>query len=223
MFSNQRPVLALFLASFLAFPASAPAFALDTPLRDTAVREAYFLGQHRDNALAEFLAKYSFSLPSPAAGPYIQSVTFFTPFALTAVNSSQHVGIYSAQQAQLDHDKAPEIVRIVVQVFLTDSYGPYLVRPIRESSSSPKGIELRPSSFWRDFRLRVLQKEELVIPAGASGQPTFRCNESGCILTGATLTFEYPASAFTEATATVLVTPPEGDPVSIDFDLSSLR
>jgi len=217
---NFRRFMAFFLAPLLAF--AAPALGFDTPLSDTAVRDAYFLGQHRDNSLADFLAKYSLQLPPPASGPYIQSVTFLTPYALTALNSSEHVGIYSAQQAQLDHDKGPELVRVVVQVWLTDSYGPYLVHPVKDSSSL-KGIELRPSSFWRDFRVRVLQKEELVIPVNASGQPTFRCEDYGCILTGATLIFEYPAASFIENSATIAVSPPGGDPVSVDFDLTSFR
>jgi len=44
--------LACLLAVFLGFPAPSPAF--DTPLSDTAVREAYFLGQHRDQIIARF-------------------------------------------------------------------------------------------------------------------------------------------------------------------------
>ena len=35
-------------------------------------------------------------------GPHISSITFFTPFALLAHQSSKHTAGYSAQQAQLD-------------------------------------------------------------------------------------------------------------------------
>jgi hypothetical protein len=34
---------------------------------------------------------------------------------------------------------------------------------------------------------------------------------------------EFPADAFTSDTSTIQVTPPEGDPVSVDFDLTRLR
>lgn len=197
--------------------------AFDTPLSDTAVREAYFLGQHRDDSLAKLVNKYVHYLQAPQSGPYIQSVSFFTPYVMTAISSSEHVGIYSAQQAQIDHDKNPEVVRVTVQIFLTDSYGPYTVRPPRSDSHALKGFVPRPDDFWRDFRLRVFQKDEMVIPVNAKGQPTYRCEDSGCILTGATVYFEFPADAFTADTVTVVVTPPEGDPVSIDFDPTSLR
>ena len=197
--------------------------AFDTPLSDTAVREAYFLGQRHDDSLAHLLTKYVLYLKTPQSGPYIQSVSFLTPYVLTAINSSDHVSIYSAQQAQIDHGKTPEIVRVTVQIFLTDSYGAYIVRPMDSGSPLIKGLSPRASDFWRDFRVRVFQREGMIVPVNANGQPTFRCEEGSCILTGATLTFEYPASAFGEDTVTIQVTPPEGDPVSVDFDPTSLR
>ncbi len=221
MLTLTKRLFALLLASFLGFPAAT--FPFETPLSDTAVRDAYFLGQRRDETFAQFVSNYSRALPAPAKGPYIQSVSFFTPYVLTAINSSQHLGIYSAQQAQLDHDSAPEIVRVIVQIFLTDSYGEFLIRPARQDSQANHGVMLRPADFWRGFRLHVSQKDQMMIPSAATGEPTFRCTDDGCDLTGATLTFDFPASAFTDDTATVLVTPPEGDPVSVDFDPTSLR
>lgn len=44
------------------------------------------------------------------------------------------------------------------------------------------------------------------------------------MLIGATLQFDLPASDFNSGTtARIVVTPPEGEAVSVDFDLSSLR
>jgi hypothetical protein len=220
MEGHMSPIAALVSASLLVL---APGFAFDTPLSDTAVREAYFLGQRHDDSLAQLLNKYILYLQPPENGPYIQSVSFLTPYVLTALYSSQQVGIYSAQQAQLDHNKSPELVRVVVQILLTDSYGPYIVRPTGGDSSSPKGFVVRPSDFWRDFRLHALEDEQLVIPTNATGEPTFRCDDYGCVLTGATLTFEYPAAAFTKNSLTVQIEPPEGAPVSVEFDLTSFR
>ena len=209
------------LTVVLAWPL--PSSAFDTPLSDTAVREAYFLGQRRDNSLGKLLDKYVLHLQPPKSGPYIESVSFFTPYVLTALNSSQQLSIYSAQQAQLDHLKTPEVVRVTVQIFLTDSYSAYSAAAAGPDSHSPKGVFVRPSDFWRDFRLRTFQKDRLVIPANAKGEPLFRCEDSGCILSGATLTFEYPAAAFTENSVTIQIDPPEGDPVVVDFDLTAFR
>src|SRR5467141_4185054 len=119
--SPARPVASLLAALLLLSPSS---FAFDTPLSDQAVREAYFLGQRRDESMATFLNKYTRFLEPPKTGPDIVSVTFFTPFAVLVQQSSQHASGYSAQQAALDHRDQPEFVRIVVQIQFTNSYGP---------------------------------------------------------------------------------------------------
>jgi len=221
MILTSLRLCSLALASLLILAPSYSAF--DTPLSDTAVREAYFLGQRRDDSLGKLLDKYVLHLQPPKTGPYIESVSFFTPYILTALNSSQQVSIYSAQQAQLDHLKTPEVVRVTVQIFLTESFAAYSAAATGSDSHSPKGVFVRPSDFWREFRLRTFQKDQLVIPTDSHGEPTFRCEDSGCILSGATLTFEYPAVSFTETSATVQIDPPEGDPVVVDFDLTSFR
>jgi hypothetical protein len=221
MTPTRLRLIAAGLASILVLAPCSAAF--DSPLSDTAVREAYFLGQHHDEIFADFLRKYSIALPEPKTGPHIASVSFFTPYALTALNSNQHPLSYSAQQAQLDHLKQPEFVRVVVEIWFTASYGEYIVRPVDSRSNSPKGVEVRPYDFWRQFRVRVFQNDRFVVPMNALGEPTVRCGDDGCDLTGATLTFEYPADAFPENTATIQIDPPEGEPVAVDFDLTSFR
>jgi hypothetical protein len=221
MIPTRLRLIALTLASILVLAPSSSAF--DSPLSDSAVREAYFLGQHRDEVFAKFLQKYVTALPQPKSGPHIASVSFFTPYALTAIYSSQQVSIYSAQQAQLDHQKQPELVRVVVQIWFTDSYGEYIVHPASSRSGSAKGLERRSYDFWRQFRVRVFQNDRFMVPVNAHGEPNVWCGDDGCDLTGAELTFEYPADAFTENTATVQIEPPEGDPVVVDFDLTSFR
>jgi len=200
-----------------------PLSAFDTHLSDTAVREAYFLGQHHDDIFAGFLQKYVAALPQPRKGPHVASISFFTPYALAAIYSNRQLNSYSAQQAQLDHQKQPEFVRVVVQIWFTDSYAEYIVHPVDSRSGSPKGFERRSSDFWRQFRVRVIQNDQFVLPSDAHGEPNIICGDDGCDLTGATLTFDYPAESFTEDTVNVRVTPPEGEPVVVDFDLTSLR
>src|SRR5258708_24350993 len=50
-----RPLLAILTAALLA---SSPAFALQSPLSDEAIREAYFLGQRHDDSVERLLGKY---------------------------------------------------------------------------------------------------------------------------------------------------------------------
>ena len=99
----MRSRLPSFFALALSLLLIPPAFAMDTPLSDEAVRDAYFLGQRHEQDFTDLLAKYTKPLPVPESGPDISSVTFLTPFALVAQLSSQRTMNYSAQQAEQDH------------------------------------------------------------------------------------------------------------------------
>jgi hypothetical protein len=218
--SSLRPCLALLIAALLLSP---PSFAFDTPLSDQAVREAYFLGQRRDETFARLLDKYTKYLPQPKSGPHISSITFFTPFALAVQLSSEHTSGYSAQQAAIDHRAQKEFVRIIVQINFTDSYGPLISRPTGSRSGSPTGYAPRPYDFWKDFDVQAFSEDQKLKYFSSSGRPNYICDEGSCTLTGATLQFDFSADAFTSDSVTIEVDPPEGEPVSLDFDFSSLR
>lgn len=202
-----------------------PAFGMETPLSDEAVREAYFLGQHLDQTLADFFAKYNKYLPAPEAGPQIASVTFLTPFALIVQNMMQRSSGYSAQQAEQDHRNQTETVEIIIQIQLTASYGAFIARPVKSGASTTTGFQLRPFDFWKDIRVQVFNKDKPVKALSFSGEPTVSCGDSNgsCDLSGATLRYEFSAEAFPSDTAVIRVVPPEGDPVTVEFDLTSLR
>ena len=219
--SSFRHCLAILVAALLLSPST---FAFDSPLSDQAVREAYFLGQRRDESLARLLDKYTTYLAPPKTGPHIASITFFTPFALAAQLSSQHSSGYSAQQAALDHRGQPESVKVIVQIYLTESYGALIPRPTGSRSGSPTGFVQRPSEFWKDFGVQVFSEDRELMPFASSGEPTYLCSyNGGCTLTGATIQFEFLANSFASDSATIQVTPPEGDPVFVDFDLTRIR
>lgn len=219
--SSFRPCLAILAAALMLSPSS---FAFNSPLSDQAVREAYFLGQRRDETFARFMDKYTKHLAPPKTGPHIASITFFTPFALATQLSSQHSSGYSAQQAALDHRAQAESVKIIVQIYLTESYGALISSPTGSRSGSPTGFAQRPSQFWRDFDVQVFSEDRKLKPFTSSGRPDYICSDDGgCTLTGATLQFEFLAESFASDSATIQVTPPEGDPLSVDFNLVSLR
>jgi hypothetical protein len=232
----SRPRFAIALAT-AALLLAQPLLAFDSPLSEEAVREAYFLGQRHDESFVHALDKYTTYLDAPETGPHIASVTFFTPFALLVQSSSQHATGYSAQQAAIDHRHQKETVKIIVDIRLTASYGPYTVRRTGTRSDSPQGFVPRPYDFWKEFNVRVISGDlpmsaagddsadaKEIRPISSDGQPNMLCSEDGgCSLSGATIEFEFLAEDFTSGSATVIVTPPEGDPVSVTFDLADLR
>jgi hypothetical protein len=217
--SYLRPLLAPLTAALILVP---PCFAFNTPLSDQAVREAYFLGQRRDESLTAFLNKYTKLLPPPKTGPHISAVTFFTPFALLVEYCSRQTD-YSAQRAALDHKAHDEIVEIQIEILLTPTYGAILTPPTHSRSGSPNGIQFRSPEFWRAFKYRIYDGEEEITTDDIAGEPQYQCSEGGCLLSGATVYTRFPATAFSSDSATIEVTPREGHPVSAHFDLSSLR
>jgi hypothetical protein len=220
MAKSSRPFLAVLLALLVISPES---FAFNSPLSDEAIREAYFLGQRRDESTARFLAKYKQPLAAPKTGPYIASVELLTPFARAVLRSSQQTMGYSAQQAEAEYREKEETVAMTIEVLLTNSYGPLIARPTSQRSGSPVGYAFRSPDFWQDIQSQVRVGDEIVKPAHFSGEPNYMCGEDGCQLTGATLRFEFPAGAFNSDAATVQVSPPEGPEVVVDFDLNALR
>jgi len=214
----NRSLLSIAMAALLVSPAS---FAFQSPLSDESIREAYFLGQRHD---ASFLSNYIKFLPPPKTGPHISSITFLTPFAQFAQFSSNYVGNYSAQQARLDHLGQKETVEITVEIQLTLSYGAFISSPSSSRTSSASVLTPRSSEFWKDFHVQIYDGDRLLSPSDFHGHANYSCGRRGpCVMTGATLKFEFPAGAFTSDSTAIDIDPPEGDPVSADFDLIRLR
>jgi hypothetical protein len=200
-----------------------PLFAFQTPLSDTAVREAYFLGQRHDQSVSDFFSKYAKTLPLPQYGPYISTIRFLTPFAQVVSLSGNKTGNYSAQQAERDHHPDAETISVSVDIYFTDSYGPFIAVPTNSRSASPVGLTPRSSDFWQDFDVAVIADSKILAPQDTSGKPIYICSEYHCSLNGATITLTFAAANFPSDSATVNVIPPEGDEVKVDFDLTSFR
>jgi hypothetical protein len=213
--------LASLLAALLAIPF--PSSAFDTPLSDTAVREAYFLGQRRDETMSRFLEKYTLYFAPPKSGPHIASITMFTPYALAVLESSRKTVGYSAQQAALDHAKHAESVKTILDILFTDTYGAYIPRPVGSRRDATTGLMPRPYDFWKDFEVNFFYKDDQLKPISSSGQPKLTCDDSGCTLIGATLEFEFLAENVPSDSITIQVIPPEGEQVVLDFDLATVR
>jgi hypothetical protein len=223
MSSRIRSSRSILMTATLVFAQTA--FAFQTPLSDESVREAYFLGQRHDNSFERLLDKYTHRLPSPESGPYISSITFLTPFMMAARLSSSHTGNYSAQQAALDHRHVTEIVQIIVEIQLTESYGPF-GDTVRANSRTGTGAGLIPrlDDFWKDFKFQIHSREQPVLISASRGQANYSCSEDGgCSLIGATLEFDISATAFSTDSVSIRIDPPEGEPVTTEFDLTSLR
>jgi hypothetical protein len=111
-----------------------------------------------------------------------------------------------------------------VNIQLTDSYGPLIGPPATTRSRSSARLISRPYDFWQDFKVQIYGGSRLLSPFEVHGHPNYICGDSNdCSLTGATIEFDFPADTFDFDTVAIQISPPEGDPVSVGFDLLSLR
>jgi len=218
---SSRSLATILAAALLLSPSS---FAFDTPLSDQAVREAYFLGQRRDEKTAQFLDKYRRHLPVPESGPWISTVEFFTPFAEAVELSRQRSFGYSAQDAAQDYRKNGDRLRLTITIEFTNSYGELSQVKTSQRSGSPNGFSVRPSNFWKDFTYRLFDGDDLVEPLEMHGSPTFRTVDDSTIMTGAQIVLVYDAQKLSSSSdAAVVVDFPDYPQVVAPFDLTTLR
>jgi len=202
-----------------------PAFAFDTELSDTAVREAYFLGQRHDQKSSAFLANYSKHLPLPKKGPYVSEIRLLTPLAQVVEVSSQHTAGYSAQQAQLDYHDRGDTVLVEIHIEFTPTYNQLNAERSSQGVGNQKGITLRTEDFWQEFHYGLKQKEDWIEPRSMHGEPVYAAAEDsgGGGLIGAWIWIEYGAHKIASDDAQVHALLPEDQDVSATFDLSKLH
>ncbi len=199
---KHRHFLVAALAAALMACAAA---ALDHPLTNSAVREAYFLGQRRDSSTADFLAKYVKRLPATRTGWQIVEVEVRTPYAQLVRRSQQSLPGYSAQQAWEEYRKHPPDVMVRV----------YLAAPL---------TEVVREDAWRDFQFRAQQEKELRSNS-IFGNPVYSFAGVGrsSTLIGAEVFLEFAAERISNSPLRIDVKAPDGRVISASFDLSRLK
>lgn len=217
---SARPIASVLVALIL----SMPSFAFDAPLSDHAVREAYFLGQRRDEKTAEFLEKYRRHLAIPESGPWVSTVEVFTPYAEAVELSRQRSFGYSAQDAAQDYRKNGDRLRITITIEFTDSYGELTQAKTNQRSGSPNGFSVRSPDFWKDFSYRLFDGDDVVEPLEVQGSPTYRTTDDSRMMTGAQIVLLYDAAKISSPSdAAVVVDFADHPQVVAPFDLSTLR
>ena len=208
----------------LAIPAAAllmtsGTLALEVPLSDEAVREAYFLGQRRDDRTAQFLETYRRYFQIPKSGPHVFAVELLTPYAQAVEASTKHSVGYSAQRARQDYQARGDSFRVGVYVRYTITYGPGI-------PSNPNTVPGQTGT-WKDFQVqlslngRTLQAQSVRYERTRMG--TGGSKGGGSRPTGFIVWQEYSAPDSTSTDAIVEIDTPDGQHVTAYFDLSHLR
>ena len=202
------PGMRAFLLTLIVPLASA---AYDRPLSSESIREAYFLGHTRDEKLAAFLAQYVQQLPAPKTGPHVAEIEIRTPYQQAVSRARVAPEGYSAQQAELDYRSRRELVLVRVRINVPAAYSP--------STGAGTGGDLRPSEFWRDFSIQLVQAEHALEPTKVNGRSLYFRRS----LIGAEVELEFDAGQVDSAPVWVEVLTPNGQHIKVGFDLEKLR
>jgi hypothetical protein len=156
-----------------------PSSALDTPLSEEAVREAYFLGQHNDQSTLSFFNRYIRILPKPDKGPYVAEAEVYTPYVQIIEASRRRTMGYSAQQAEQDYRHHHDKLYIRVRIDFTETYGALELYRSAKSDREQSGNDQPLPDFYRDFRVGLSQRsaasreERWIEPLGIILQPSY--------------------------------------------------
>lgn len=208
------------LLSTLVFPVivavAVPAFALNYPLSSTAIRDAYFLGDRRDEQTADFLAGYTHRLPAPKTGPYVDEIGIDTPFTEVVRHAALETNYY-APDAVEEFQQKPMSVRVHVDIALTPSYSPI---PERAQAAFYEWVP----DFWNDFNVRLLQGKRVIAAQHRRGGPFYTYGDTELpYITGARIELDYDPGQIEDDSTTVEVVTPDGQKVETTFDLGRLR
>ena len=220
----MKPAVSVLLATLLLFPQSLPA--VEFPLSDIAIRDAYFLGQRNDQKTSEFLKLYTHSFPLPDKGPYISEIHLLTPYAQIVSDSSRHSVGYSAQQAAADYHGRGDTLLLQIRIELTPTYT--YDDAVRTASDTARELncQLYPEDFWQAFRFKLSQDEKTFEPRAISANPIEGAaspSDRGPTLRGVIVSLEFESEPFEPYSAQVEVAAPTGQQITTKFDLSKLR
>jgi hypothetical protein len=204
------------------------------PLSDSAVREAYFLGQRHDDKTRATLEQYSRRFPAPEKGPHVAEVQLYTPYAQIVQQSLEQIIGSSAQQAAVNFHKQKETIQLRVVILLTPTYSYAFAS---QESGKKQGFQFRSNDFWKDFSFSLRQRDKEIEPLSIFGEPQYQNQRNGppgapnngqadprnAVLYGARVLLEYDATAVASDDAQIEVITPDGQHVVATFDLSRLR
>jgi hypothetical protein len=186
-------------AALLSFALGIPTCAYDVPLTESSIRDAYFLGIRNGGLKPDFLAKYVASIPELKQGTCTSQARIETPFLQIALFSGKSVN-YSAQDAVEDFYGKPAAFLVYLDVCY------------------------RQHAPANAVTVKILQNKKEVVPVSFESSPYSEPTEFGFLPpNGEQIVLEFAPSKIDSSDLTILIDTPNGQHVSTDFDLQSIR
>lgn len=182
--------------------ASFPVSAYQESLSSESIRQAYFLGQRKDDATTSFLARYYHYFSLPKTGPYISCVQVLTPYAQIVLGAESGEIRGSAMEAERHYRTHPRLFLVRVRVYSTPTF-----------PSAPKGEQ-----FWEKLSILVAQGESL-----KPGKTNYLSLPRGRGPAYTDVELSFDAVLIKSAPITVEVSTPDGQRIEANFDLDKLK
>jgi hypothetical protein len=187
------------------------------PLQQTQIREAYLLGHSGDpQKVTALLEPYIRRFPLLPAAPRVESIEFQTPYEqVIRRSSSEQSNAYDLDQAERDYAAQPDLVLVRVLIYSPPAHPGSVAHP---SGGQPQSAATE--GYWLGFHFLVSQ-EHPIEPKKMSGK-TLRAGryDKG---TRKEVLIEFGADQFGPGAVKILVTTPNGQALSADFDLDELK
>lgn len=183
---------------------SLPANGYEEHLTSESIREAFFLGQRRDEVTARFLASYRHDFALPKQGPHISRVQILTPYAQIVLGSEDGAIQGTVMDAEQEYQARPSFFLVLVRVFATPTYS----------------SESQWKEFWQRLSIRVVQGKPLKPNRINYISRRFPGNRGPG---GTDVELRFDAAQIEPAPMIIEVSSPDGQHVEAKFDLGQLK
>ncbi len=186
------------------------------PLQQTQIREAYLLGHSEDpQKVSSVLELYTRRFPLLPAAARVESIEFRTPYEQVIRRASERSNDYDLDQAEKDYAAQPDLVMVRVLIYLPQAHsGSTAPASVGQSNAGATDNE------WLGFHFQISQERPIeprkmraqAVRAGRYDKGTRK-----------EVLMEFGADQFGPGAAKIVVTTPNGQAVTADFDLDELK
>ena len=203
---------------YCCFSRGFPVLAYDTELSDTAVREAYFLGQRNDDKDTRFFRSlHETSCRFPRRVPTFQRFACSLRSRKSFKSPARSPPATALSKRNSIINARGDTLLLVVHIEFTPTYGLIDADHSANDAAGKKGLTLRTEDFWQDFRYGIKQKGDWIEPRSIHGEGQYGGPDSfsGSGLVGAWVYVEYDARSVPSDDTEVHVFTPDDQEVTV--------
>lgn len=186
------------------------------PLQETQIREAYLLGRSGDpQKVSALLEPYIRRFPLMPLAAHVESIEFRTPYEQVILRASERSNDYDLDQAEKDYALQPDLVLVRVLIYSPLSHSGSIAHSSAEQSKASA-----TDDNWLGFHFQISQERPIESKKMRAQAVRAGRYDKG---TRKEVLMEFDANQFGPGPAKILVTTPNGQAVTAEFNLDELK